>query len=236
MLSLRDDEERVKTRKKQITAHVDRVISRYLSDLYEVETVFAYDCKQFNEIIVVLPDLLNIKITINRLHPSDCCVQTGEYTATFKVNSKPDKRTGGIFWKFDTYQVNDELTPIRNNITSAACIEFREKNGIEPGTPVILTNDFKNERINISYGELMSEIPFPPGLAPIVEILQTYPYKDKNISKLYEKYYTFPIIEYQQLVFTFLMIRWFRNSVLSVFPKDIARLIAKEIWALRLVK
>ncbi len=69
--------------------------------------------------------------------------------------------------------------------------------------------------------------------AIILHILYKYPYTHKHIRSVYEKYENYPIMEYYYGTMTFLMIRWFRVSVLSIIPKDVVRMIAKEFWALR---
>ena len=49
----------------------------------------------------------------------------------------------------------------------------------------------------------------------------------RDIQNRYKKY---PIRIFKQKIFCFLAIRWFRKSILDIFPKDIVKLIAKEIW------
>ncbi len=217
-------------RKAAIKAHVDSVVSKYLSNLYEVETIFKYADDTF-DCFTVLPDILDIKIRINRhLHPMRCDVSTKTYTAQFTANSKPSKK-GGIFWRFEHYHVVGEA-PV-TNITTNAIAEFRKANNALTGI-VNLRCENTDETFKISQGDLCTRIKIPSDIATVRKIISVYPYLNKCVGLLFKRYYAHPIIEYQQLTLTFLMIRWFRQSVLSVIPKDVVRLIAKEIWALRL--
>lgn len=45
-----------------------------------------------------------------------------------------------------------------------------------------------------------------------------------------KRYKQYAILETQNAIVCFLCIRWFRVSIISIFPKDIARLIAKSLW------
>jgi hypothetical protein len=71
----------------------------------------------------------------------------------------------------------------------------------------------------------------------------TYTYICDNFTKLVRinnyirdiqnRYKNYPVRLFKQKIFCFLSIRWFRKSILDVFPKDIVKLIAKEIWNCR---
>ncbi len=217
----------IENRKNSIEDYINKMISKLLTDLFEVEVVFKY-CP--NETFTVLPDILGIVISIHRSNYTFVQVLTPKYEATFYNDGNSQD---GIFW---TLQYYSEVGSSKKDYDiTKKFIETYRKNYNEVGV-CTMTVDYDTEEFIIYKDNNKGTMKFPDGIMTIWRIIMEYPYKNTGIKKLYERYMEYPIIEYQQLVLTFLMIRWFRDSVLSVMPKDVVRLIAKEIWALRLEK
>ena len=230
MRSLSEMRYELATRTTLTTNFVNSIYSRELSQLYGIEIKFTFGSRH-NSQLHIGPGVFDILVEISfdcdgvtrvRQNGNTIC----HFSRTLKVNKK---------WEWVPYWRN--VGPDKYDITKSFIRNFKKK---YPSRKYYIGIRSSQEFIEVSTGtdngeRIYERMQLSPLEAAVCQILMKYPLDHLHLAEIYDKYDRYPIMEYYHSTMTFLMIRWFRNSVLSIIPKDVVRVIAKEFWNLRCV-
>ncbi len=223
----------------KVQTFLERVYSRYFSEFYDTDvtvtwtlqtTVLRFNDEEDNFVISFGGDFDMDTVTVYKAHVEKC-----RFMKNFKIDGKRQ------WWLYSRAVLPGEIKKF--NITKRFMDDFIKKHPVPKvgdADRYKVKIDCNNYHVSIETIDLAGDkiihddkIFISPLEAEIYDILSKYPYQMGHIQHTHTKYEEYPIMEYYYSVMTFLMIRWFRKSALSVIPKDVIKIIAKELWALR---
>ncbi len=203
---------------------VDGIYSRELSKVHVTNVKFKW---RNNRATIEMRDLKIIirTETVAEIYQND--IQISRFV---KHTALDGNSFWGIYWRSDN--------PTVTNITNATINRFNKEHSVKAARVInyMHTDCIEISTIPVDGQQCITEkIQLTPVECAARVVLMNYHYDDRHLTNVYTKYEKYPIMKYRQSVHTFLMIRWFRNSIFDILPKDVVRLIAKEIWAFRLL-
>ena len=131
-------------------------------------------------------------------------------------------------WLLTRYLVDDVAIDLSDRYADF----YYQMNDVYHNLQLVYNDDYsKLDLIDEGTGQMMTiNIPTMKH-AMVLKFLHTLPFD--RVNKLYTEVSIYPIVEAHKTVVAFLIVRWYKDSIFTIIPKDVIRIIAKKIWESR---
>ncbi len=192
--------------------YVEKILRHAYPDLdrtiYEEDGIYCYDLTIFGR-------TLSFKGTV--------ATELDTYIASYIFS-----QVFNLWWIVDYKNANNQKVSLDSELYAWAVMCANDG-----GSMIIEYNDDCTEMMLSGHDKYWMRFQIPSNYAVILKYLNNTQMSCIKIDKILIDVKVYPIAETYYAIQEFLKIRWFRKSVLSVFPKDVARLIAQTLWAMR---
>ncbi len=130
-------------------------------------------------------------------------------------------------WLVTSYTIDDEETVLSNIYEDF----YARGHDVYTNHLVVYNDDYTKLVIKDEVTSEHVSMSIPVHCASVLRLLHTLPFD--RIKKLYSDVMIYPIVEAHKTTVAFLLIRWYRQSIFTIIPKDVIRIIAKKIWEYR---